>query len=260
MNKKTLLSVKNIHVTTKTQPLLKNITFNLSYNETLCIVGESGSGKSMTLRAILGILPSPSLEISSGLLIFKDQELSGQSKEERRLLRMSSMGFVPQSPHSSLNPMLSIGWQMKETLKTQGFSKQEIQARAVTLLHKVGFSNPEHIMSLRPHQLSGGMKQRALIASSLMNSPPILLLDEPTTALDVTLQAEILSLLHTLKREFSFSMILVTHDLRVVSRMADRVLVMKEGSIIEAGKVDTLLLNPSHSYTRELIDSLGREV
>ena len=259
MNHHPLLSISGMTVTSPEKVLLKGLSFHLSHNETLCLVGESGSGKSMTLRAILGILPSHSLEMTSGAILSDGEDVLHYSKEKRRLWRNQFLGFVPQSPHQSMNPMLSVGHQLMETARAQKISFHDAYKKTVKLLHKVGFRNPDLIMSLRPHQLSGGMKQRALIASALVHRPPVLLLDEPTTALDVTLQAEIIELLRSLQNEFLFSMIFVTHDLRVVARIADRVLVMKEGSIVESGPVNKLLLNPTHVYTKELIASLETE-
>lgn len=251
-----ILSLHNLTVSVATKALVKTISFDLFPNETMCIVGESGSGKSMTLRSIVHVFPSQAIHIASGSIFLQGNDLRSMSSEQRRQLLLSSIGFVPQAPQSSMNPMLSIGHQLMETMRNQKKPKEHVRNKAIYLLRKVGFSHPENIMSLRPHQLSGGMKQRALIASSLMNTPSILLLDEPTTALDVTLQAEILDLLLSLKKEFSFSMILVTHDLGVVARMADRVLVMKTGSLIESGCAESVLLSPSHPYTNELIHSL----
>lgn len=254
----TLLSLHNLTVSVGTRALVKAISFDLFPEETLCIVGESGSGKSMTLRSIVHVFPSQAIRIASGSIFLKGHDVRSMSSEQRRELVLSSIGFVPQAPQSSMNPMLSIGHQLMETMRNQERSREKIRKRAVYLLQKVGFSHPEMLMSLRPHQLSGGMKQRVLIASSLMNTPSILLLDEPTTALDVTLQAEILDLLLFLRKEFAFSMILVTHDLGVVARIADRVLVMEKGSLVESGLVEKVLLSPSHPYTDALVHSLQR--
>lgn len=248
MNQSTVLSVRSLTVQTEAKTVLHNVSFDLYSNEILCLVGESGSGKSVTLKSILKIIPPQTFSITSGEITVSNINLLTLSSEALRKVRSERIGFVPQSAHTSLNPLRSIGKQLLEIHK-------HLRSQAIELLHTVGFRDPENILSMRPHQLSGGMKQRALIAMALLNKPSLLLLDEPTTALDVTLQQEVLDLLLDLKKQFSLSMIFVTHDLGVVAKIADRVLVMKQGRIIEEGPVRTVLLSPSHRYTKELVSS-----
>lgn len=252
MSSTPLLKVSNLTLCLEKKNILKNISFDLHENETLCIVGESGCGKSLTLRSILGVLPSPSLEMT-GEIIFKDQNIRTLHPEKMRLVRKKEFGYVPQSPHANLNPMLSIETQMMQTFEGSNKQAYQIKKNIVEILKKVGFEDPELILYSRPHQLSGGMKQRVLIAMALMNFPAILLLDEPTTALDATLQKGVLQLLQSLKQEYALSIILVTHDLGVVEHSANRVAVMKDGQILEYGLVDTVFSQPSHSYTKDLL-------
>lgn len=254
MSSSPLLTVQALFLYSDERPLLQDVSFHLNSNETVCLVGESGSGKSLTLMSILGVVPSP-LSLHSGSIHLHSRELLTLTKEERREIRASTIGFVPQSPHTTLHPLRSIGKQLLEMASTSSRTKDEIKAHAHRLLKTVGFQNPSKLMEMRPHHLSGGMKQRVLIAMALLQQPKLLLLDEPTTALDVTLQSEVLDLLMRIKHEFALSLLFVTHDLGVVSRIADRVIVMKEGKVIEGGPVEKVLLTPSHSYTKELLSA-----
>lgn len=248
MSENKLLEVNALSLKNAEKPLLHSISFQLCKNEILCLVGESGSGKSLTLKSILGLLPSQDLQITHGSIYLNTTNLLTQDKETLRRIRSTQIGFVPQSAHTSLNPLRSIGKQLLEV-------HQSLYSEALDLLQIVGFADPEQIMHQRPHQLSGGMKQRVLLAMALLHKPELLLLDEPTTALDVTLQHEVLDLLLSLRKKYSLSMIFVTHDLGVVAKIADRVLVMKHGSIVEEGPVQDVLLHPSHIYTKELVDA-----
>ena len=255
MNSSHLLSVESLFLVAPHKVLLHNISFDVLPGETVCLVGESGSGKSLTLRSILGLLPCFSLSLQSGHIYFQQKNLLHVSSAEMSLIRKKHIGFVPQSPHASLNPLLPISRHILDVPFLNSKEKKDVREKAFHLLTKVGFSQPERIWKSRPHELSGGMKQRVLIALALLHSPQLLLLDEPTTALDVTLQSEVLDLLEALRSEFFFSMIFVTHDLKVVARIGDRVFVMQNGAIVERGPVPSILRNPSHPHTQELLNA-----
>jgi peptide/nickel transport system ATP-binding protein len=233
---------------------IRGIDLDLSPGETLGIVGESGSGKSMTALAIMNLLP-PAARRRAQAICLGDLDLG--SADERRLaaeVRGQRIGMIFQEPMTSLNPVYTIGRQLTETMTLHGEASQaDAEARAVFLLEKVGLPDPRSRLGQYPHQLSGGQRQRVMIAMALMNAPDLLIADEPTTALDVTIQAQILHLLKQLQREFGMSMILITHDLGVVSRVADRVAVMYAGQIVESGPVAEVLSAPRHPYTVGLL-------
>jgi len=236
------------------------VTFNLGTGETYGIVGESGSGKSMTLKSILRLVPPPG-KIIGGNIEYGGLDLLALSPAQMRLIRGREIGMIFQEPMTALNPVLSIKQQIMESLDTEGMSYQEKLARAVELLKLVGVPSAERRLEEYPHQFSGGMRQRAMIAITLARQPKILMADEPTTALDVTVQDQILKLIAGLKDSLGMSVILVTHDLGVVAQMCDRVAVMYAGKIVETADTLSLFSSPRHPYTIGLMGSLphGRE-
>ena len=238
------------------RPILHDVSFDVGTNEIVALGGESGSGKSMIAKSIMGLLPSRAIHICGGTLLFKGQSLLGIPETSFRKLRGHDLAYIPQSPLSALNPIMSIGRQLMEAYapydKSETTSARE---RALFLLHRVGFLEPELSMMSYPYQLSGGMRQRVLIAMALMNSPRLLIADEPTTALDVTLQAEILDLLQDLKKEYGLGILLITHDLGIVAHAANRVVVLHQGTTIETGTVEDIFYTPQSAYTKNLLHS-----
>ncbi|MBC2860828.1 ABC transporter ATP-binding protein [Stappia sp. 28M-7] len=232
---------------------VRGIDFELKRGETLCIVGESGSGKSLTSLAIMGLL-SKKMRCNAAGLNFSGIDLRKQSPRAMRALRGDRMAMIFQEPMTSLNPAYTIGDQLMEALQLhRPVSRAEARARAIELLGKVGITAAESRLSQYPHQLSGGLRQRVMIAMALMCEPELIIADEPTTALDVTIQAQILRLLADLQREMNMAMILVTHDLGVVARIADKVVVMYAGEVVEKGSAREIFENPRHPYTRGLL-------
>lgn len=235
---------------------VRDVSFSVHRGETVCIVGESGCGKSLTSLAVMGLLPKKAL-VSARALSFEGTELIGLG--ERRLgdLRGSRMAMIFQEPMTSLNPAYTIGNQLEEMLKRhRNASTREARDRAVFLLEKVGITSAASRLSQYPHQLSGGLRQRVMIAMTLMCEPDLLIADEPTTALDVTIQAQILLLLAELQKEFNMGLILITHDLGIVARVADRVAVMYAGQIVESGSVKQIFDHPTHPYTQGLLECI----
>ncbi|MCR4265258.1 ABC transporter ATP-binding protein [Nitratireductor sp. ZSWI3] len=236
-----------------TMHAVRGIDFDLKRGETLCIVGESGSGKSLTSLAVMGLL-SGKLRRSADRLEFAGIDLMRQKPRTMRSLRGDRMAMIFQEPMTSLNPAYTIGDQLAEAyLLHRRASRVEALARAVELLGKVGITAAESRLSQYPHQLSGGLRQRVMIAMALMCEPELIIADEPTTALDVTIQAQILRLLADLQREMNMAMILVTHDLGIVARIADKVAVMYAGEVVEQGTAREIFDNPRHPYTRGLL-------
>ena len=235
---------------------LNDVSFNLDKGKVVCIVGESGSGKSITAYSIMQIL-GPGGKITGGSIKLEGKELIGCSKDTIRSIRGNKISMIFQDPMTSLNPTFKIGNQLKESilLHTKRNKKQAYD-RAVEMLNLVGINEPEKRMKQYPHELSGGMRQRVMIAMALACEPEILIADEPTTALDVTIQAQILELMLKLKNELGMSIIMITHDMGVVAQMADDVVVMYAGSICEKGTVDDIFNNPKHEYTKALLRSL----
>jgi peptide/nickel transport system ATP-binding protein len=259
-----VLSIKNLAVEFKTDDgvvhAVDDITYDVFPGETLGIVGESGSGKSVSTLSILGLIPQPPGRIVSGTAMFKGKDLLKMKKKELRAFRGDELAMVFQDPMTSLNPVLKIGYQLGETIKTH-YPKEpdsKVKARVIELLRLVGVPNPEQRYSQYPHEFSGGMRQRAMIAMSIANSPSLLIADEPTTALDVTIQAQVLEVLKTVQAETNAATILITHDLGIVAEMCERVLVMYAGRIVESGDVHTIFQNPRHPYTIGLMDSLPK--
>ncbi|MFD2184647.1 ABC transporter ATP-binding protein [Rhodoplanes azumiensis] len=230
------------------------VSFDLAKGETLALVGESGSGKSVTALSVMKLLPYPAASHPSGTIVFKGEELVGRSDDEMRKVRGDDIAIVFQEPMTSLNPLHTIEKQIAEILLLhRGLTGEPARRRIVELLTQVGIPDPEGRLGSYPHQLSGGQRQRVMIAMALANEPDLLIADEPTTALDVTVQAQILALLKDIQRRLGMSMLFITHDLGIVRKIADRVCVMKNGRIVESGAVERVFTAPEHPYTRELL-------
>ena len=235
------------------------VTYQLAKGEPLGVVGESGCGKSVTALSILRLIPIPPGKIVGGEILFKGKNLIDLSEEEMRKIRGNRISMIFQEPMTSLNPVFTIGNQIQETIKLhQGLSKRESLEKAIEMLRLVNIPSPERCVKQYPHELSGGMRQRAMIAMSLACNPEILIADEPTTALDVTIQAQILDLMNKLKEELGMAIILITHNLGVIAETVNRVLVMYAGKIVEEAKTKTLFENPQHPYTGGLLKSIPR--
>jgi oligopeptide/dipeptide ABC transporter ATP-binding protein len=235
------------------------VSYQLAKGEPLGVVGESGCGKSVTALSILRLIPVPPGKIVGGEILFKGKNLIDLPEEEMRKIRGNRISMIFQEPMTSLNPVFTIGNQIQETIKLhQGLSKRESLEKAIEMLRLVNIPSPERCVNQYPHELSGGMRQRAMIAMSLACNPEILIADEPTTALDVTIQAQILDLMNKLKEELGMAIILITHNLGVIAETVNRVLVMYAGKIVEEAKTKTLFENPQHPYTRGLLKSIPR--
>jgi len=234
------------------------VSFEVRLGETLGIVGESGCGKTVTSLSILGLLPQPPARIEEGSSIrFGGEELIGLEANKMRALRGNEISMIFQEPMSSLNPVYSVGNQIAEVLRLhRGMNKKQARAEAIRLLAEVGIPDPDRRVDEYPHQLSGGMRQRVMIAMALSCEPKLLIADEPTTALDVTIQAQILELLADLRGRHGMAVLLITHDLGVVAEVCDRVVVMYAGQVVETGTVYEIFADPKHPYTRGLLDSL----
>ena len=236
-----------------------HLNFSLHEKETLCIVGESGSGKSVTALSIMGLLPKPAGHITNGSIIFQGEDLVGYSPKQMQKVRGNRISMIFQEPMTSLNPVYTVGYQICEVLiKHQQMKKKEAMAYAANLLGKTGIPEPERRINQFPHELSGGLRQRVMIAMALACDPDILIADEPTTALDVTIQAQILQLLDSLKQEFNMSIIFITHDLGVFSQIADRIIVMYGGRKMEEKNADGFFKQPRHPYTKSLLKCIPK--
>jgi oligopeptide/dipeptide ABC transporter ATP-binding protein len=259
-----ILSIKNLVVEFKTDDgvvhAVDDITYDVFPGETLGIVGESGSGKSVSTLSILGLIPQPPGRIVGGTAMFKGKDLLQMKKRELRRFRGDEVAMVFQDPMTSLNPVLKVGHQLAEAITTHypKVKHDEVKKRVVDLLRLVGVPNPDTRYNQYPHEFSGGMRQRAMIAMAIANSPSLLIADEPTTALDVTIQAQVLEVLKTVQKETNAATILITHDLGIVAELCERVLVMYAGRIVESGDVHTIFQNPRHPYTIGLMDSLPK--
>ena len=238
-------------------PILDHISFSLEAHKTLGIVGESGSGKTMTALSILNLIPSPPLKKISGSIYFGDLNLVTATPKQMRRVRGRRIAYIFQEPMTALNPVLTIGDQIVEMIRThEKVSKKEALTRSIDLLNEVGIPSPEHRMKNYPHEMSGGMRQRAMIAMALSCNPEILIADEPTTALDVTIQAQVLELFKSLIASRGMSIIFVTHDLGVIAEIADDILVLQEGKMVEQGSITDIFTSPRHPYTQELLSLL----
>ncbi|MDY0404800.1 ABC transporter ATP-binding protein [Virgibacillus sp. 179-BFC.A HS] len=236
---------------------VRDVSFHVDQGEIVAIVGESGSGKSVTVQSIMGLIPSPPGMIKGGSIQFEGKDLLTLSKRQMRKIKGSKIGMIFQDPMTSLNPTMKVGKQIAEALIThRNFSKANAKNKAVEMLKLVGIPNPEARFQQYPHEYSGGMRQRAMIAIALACSPDLLIADEPTTALDVTIQAQVLELMKELQKKMNTAIILITHDLGVVAETAQRVLVMYGGVVVESASVMELFENPRHPYTWGLLQSI----
>jgi oligopeptide/dipeptide ABC transporter ATP-binding protein len=237
-------------------PAVIDVSFSVAAGETLCLVGESGSGKSLTALSIMRLVEAPG-RIATGDILFKGRDLLALSEREMQHVRGAEIGLVFQEPMTALNPVYTIGNQIEETLRIHGrATRANARQKAIDLLASVSVPEPERRVREYPHQLSGGLRQRALIALALACGPALLIADEPTTALDVTIQAQILDLLRDLQKRLGLALLLITHDLGVVAEMADRVAVMYAGRIVEESSVEPLFAGPAHPYTQGLLASI----
>src|SRR6187401_2521797 len=251
-----LLKVENLRTVFGPLVAVDDVSFEIRKGETLGLVGESGSGKSVTAFSIIRLVQDPG-RIVSGRVLFQGKDLLALSEEEMRQVRGAGIGFVFQEPMAALNPVMKVGAHIAEALKVHGLaSHADARGRAIELLRAVKIVDPEKRVDDYPHQLSGGMRQRVMMANTLACRPPLIIADEPTTALDVTVQAQILDLLREMKREFELSLLLITHDLGVIAETADRVAVMYAGRIVEQGPVRAIFREPQHPYTRGLLASI----
>lgn len=261
MNNNTLLSVNNLSVNFRGDETLARVLEDVSYRveegETVCIVGESGCGKTVSVLSIMGLLEKPPGETAGGTILFKGRNLIDLDEEEMRAIRGSKISMVFQEPMTSLNPVFTIVDQVGEAIKVhEDLSDAEIRDRCIRLLTDVGIPSPEERLNDYPHQLSGGQRQRVMIAMSLACNPDLVIADEPTTALDVTVQAQILHLFNDLKSKRGMSLLYITHDLGVVANIADRIYVMYAGVIVEQGSAKDIFSSPMHPYTRGLLAAL----
>lgn len=259
MSEQALLDIQELKTYFYTEngvvPSVDGVTFQIKKGETIGIVGESGSGKSVTSLSIMGLVGAPG-KIAGGKILFEGNDLVKASKKEMRRIRGNEIAMIFQEPLTSLNPVFTVGFQVAEAIRLhQQVSKEEAKQKGIELLKKVGIPRPDKVYSSYPHSLSGGMRQRVMIAMALSCNPKLLIADEPTTALDVTIQAQILHLMRELIKENGTSIILITHDLGVVAEMVDRVIVMYAGQVVEQTDVFTLFKKPRHPYTLGLLKS-----
>ncbi|WP_435360585.1 ABC transporter ATP-binding protein [Haloarchaeobius sp. DFWS5] len=256
-----LLEVRDLSVQFDTDSgtvhAVDGVSFDVDRGETVCIVGESGSGKTVTSESITKLVREPPGSVSADRVSFEDEDLLSLPKKRLREIRGGRIGHVFQNPQGSLNPVYTVGRQIREAIRLhEDVSKQDARERAVDLLHRVGIPKAGERFDDYPHEFSGGQKQRIVIAMAIAASPDLLIADEPTTALDVTIQAQILRLLRDLQDEYGMAMLLITHDLGVVAEVADRVVVMYAGKVMETGDVFEVFENPSHPYTQALLECL----
>jgi oligopeptide/dipeptide ABC transporter ATP-binding protein len=259
----TLLKIENLKVYFDTDEgtvrAVDDISFYINDGETIGIVGESGSGKSVTANAIIQLVDRPGRIVEGSKILFNHKDLVNSTKRELRSIRGKEISMIFQDPMTSLNPVYKIGDQIGEVLRLHlGLSKKESIKRAIELLNKVGISRPEMIVNEYPHSLSGGMRQRVMIAIALACNPKLLIADEPTTALDVTIQAQILELMNAIKKSFNTSIMLISHNMGVICETCDRVIIMYAGQIVEQGLVRDIFKNPKHPYTIGLLNSIPK--
>ncbi|MFD0023494.1 ABC transporter ATP-binding protein [Streptomyces sp. NPDC058382] len=258
-----LLEVRDLQVEFHTRDgvvrAVNGVNYSVAEGETLAVLGESGSGKSVTAQAIMGILDMPPGKISGGEILFKDRDLLKLKREERRKIRGQEMAMIFQDALSSLNPVLTVGEQLGEMFVVhRGLSRKDAKAKAVELMDRVRIPAAKERVGNYPHQFSGGMRQRIMIAMALALEPSLIIADEPTTALDVTVQAQVMDLLAELQRELNMGLILITHDLGVVADVADKIAVMYAGRIVETSPVHDIYRAPAHPYTQGLLRSIPR--
>ncbi|MFC9249243.1 ABC transporter ATP-binding protein [Streptomyces sp. NPDC057136] len=258
-----LLEVRDLHVEFHTREgvakAVNGVNYSVAEGETLAVLGESGSGKSVTAQAVMGILDMPPGKISGGEILFKDRDLLKLKKEERRKIRGQEMAMIFQDALSSLNPVLTVGAQLGEMFVVhRGMSRKDARTKSVELMDRVRIPAAKERVGNYPHQFSGGMRQRIMIAMALALEPSLIIADEPTTALDVTVQAQVMDLLAELQRELNMGLILITHDLGVVADVADKIAVMYAGRIVETSPVHDIYKAPAHPYTKGLLRSIPR--
>lgn len=261
MSNDILLSVKGLEIEIRTNkgPVfpVRNLSFSIKKGESVCLVGESGCGKSVTALSLPGLLPSPPFNIRSGEIVFDGTDLMDLTPGQLCDIRGNEIAMIFQESMTALNPVFTIGDQISEAITTHvKLPKKQVRERIIELLNQVGMPVPEERITTYPHQLSGGLRQRAMIAMSLACQPKLLIADEPTTALDVTIQAQILELLNSLREQHNLSLLLITHNLGVVAQIAHRVIIMYAGKIVEEALVCDLFDNPLHPYTQGLLDSV----
>jgi len=252
-----LLSIDDLSIEVGGRPILENVSLHIRRGEMLGLVGESGCGKSVTALSVMRLIPEPPMQVSGGAIRFEDQDLLKLSERELEAVRGDRIGMIFQEPMTSLNPVFTVGDQIAEAvLLHRKIGDTAARARAVELLTRVGIPAPEQAMKRYPHQLSGGQRQRVMIAIALACNPHLLIADEPTTALDVTVQAQILDLLDDLRRETGMAVLLITHDLGVVSQYCDRVAVMYGGRVVEEAPAEAIFSRPLHRYTEALLRTI----
>ena len=257
-----LLEIRNLKVSFRTDDgvvrAVDGVSLTLNEGETLGIVGESGSGKSVTMMSVMRLITDPNAQFE-GEVLYKGTNLMGMSQDQIRSIRGAGIGMIFQDPMTSLNPVYKVGWQIEEQIREhEKVGKQAARARAIELLTSVGIPNASERIDAYPHQFSGGMRQRVMIAMAVSCNPDVLIADEPTTALDVTIQAQILTLIKKLRADFGTAVVLITHDMGVVADMADRIAVMYAGRVIEQGTQRDLFYDPQHPYTWGLLGSIAR--
>ncbi|MED3981556.1 ABC transporter ATP-binding protein [Priestia megaterium] len=258
-----MIQIKDLHVQFSTYggrvQAVRGVSFDLHKGETLAIVGESGCGKSVTSQSIMRLIPTPPGRITSGSILFKGQDLTKLSEKKMRDIRGADISMIFQDPMTALNPTLRVGEQIAENImQHENISKEKAKEKAFEMLELVGIPNPKERLKQYPHEFSGGMRQRIVIAMALVCNPEVLIADEPTTALDVTIQAQILELFKDIQQKTDVSIILITHDLGVVAQVADRVAVMYAGKIVEIGTRRDIFYTPQHPYTKGLLRSVPR--
>lgn len=261
---KNILQIENLSISFRTDEgtfnMIKDLSYSVGEGEIVGIVGESGCGKTISSLCTMGLLPSNAIVENGHVILNEEEDLLTYNDNKMSHIRGKKVSMIFQEPMKALDPVFTIGNQMEETVRrhNKGVKKAETRARCLEMLKKVEIANPEHVLKCYPHELSGGMKQRIIIAMALICEPMLLIADEPTTALDVTIQAQILELMQNIRKITNASIIFITHDLGVIANLCDRVLVMYAGQVVEAADKKTLFLSPKHPYTRGLLGSLPR--
>ena len=261
---KNILQIENLSISFRTDEgtfnMIKDLSYSVGEGEIVGIVGESGCGKTISSLCTMGLLPSNAIVENGHVILNEEEDLLTYNDNKMSHIRGKKVSMIFQEPMKALDPVFTIGNQMEETVRrhNKGVKKAEARARCLEMLKKVEIANPEHVLKCYPHELSGGMKQRIIIAMALICEPMLLIADEPTTALDVTIQAQILELMQNIRKITNASIIFITHDLGVIANLCDRVLVMYAGQVVEAADKKTLFLSPKHPYTRGLLGSLPR--